>query len=356
MSPFRSFRTYLWRGRKRERSEIGTAVGLGLESESVLAHRHISKAIRLIAALPLVFPAHAASAATHQVHGHNAHASDSARGLGSATTDGLSCATFQWDNPSTKAVMRVPISLNGELYWYQLDTGADVVIPYGSPKHEGWSKRGDAVRIPNVHFAGMSFPAILAYPMENMPDSPDPRVLHGTVGLDLLVGHVFVIDFPKRRVCLLERADLRENLSRAADWTAAEIRHGKLFLKIDLNGRELNDVFYDTGSSPDALDVDLSMWKEATGRSGPDEATRHGSAQTWGRQLEFISAPASGDLRIGHHVYRRPLITTNPTQPAVFRTSYKAQGALGNALFKDSIIVLDLGSHPQFGIVDSRSQ
>jgi hypothetical protein len=92
--------------------------------------------------------------------------------------------------------------------------------------------------------------------------------LHGTVGLELLIGHAFVIDFAKLRICLLERADLPESLARVADWAPAEIRHGKLFVDLDLNGKKLDGILYDTGSSPDALAVDFGLWKEATGRSG----------------------------------------------------------------------------------------
>jgi hypothetical protein len=203
---------------------------------------------------------------------------------GNVTTDGLYCSRFEWnsDSVSDKAVMRVPISLDGKMYWYQLDTGADVLITYGPPRHEGWSPRGNAVRIPRVRFAGMSFSSILGYPMRNMPDSPHPEDLHGTVGLELLIGHAFVIDFPKQRICLLERADLPENLAREVDWTPAEIRHGKLFVDLDLNGKKLDGILYDTGSSPDALAVDFGLWKEATGRSGTKDATTHANAQSGG--------------------------------------------------------------------------
>jgi len=288
---------------------------------------------------------------TGENSGANEQSSGSIQRQSIATTDGLSCARFEWDDPSTKAVIRAPISLEGKLFWYQLDTGADVVIPYGSAKHEGWSQQGDAVRIPKVLFAGMSFPAILAYPMKDMPDSQNPQDLHGTVGLDLFIGHTFVIDLPKQRLCLLERADLPDSLSREADWSPAEIRHGKLFLKIELNGKKLDGIFYDTGSSPDALIVDFNLWKEATGRSGATDATSHTRAQSWGRKREFIGAPASGDLKIGNHVYKGPLIATTPAQPDSFHRKDQAQGLLGNALFGRSIIILDLGSHPQFGII-----
>jgi len=49
-------------------------------------------------------------------------------------------------------------------------------------------------------------------------------------------------------------------------------------------------------------------------------------------------------------------MTTTPARPDTFRTEYGAQGLLGNALFGGSIVILDLGSHPQFGIVNSSSQ
>lgn len=313
----------------------------------------LSTAALLLLTMPAVFHAAQQSSSDRQQD----RASDRAK-RSSVTTDGLSCSRFEWnsDGTSNKAVMRVPISLDGDAYWYQLDTGADVVIPYGSPKRKTWSPRGDAVRIPNVRFAGISFSAILGYPRRDVPDSPSPQGLHGTVGLEILIGHTFVIDFPKQRICLLERPDLPESLKREADWSPAEIRHGKLFVDLALNGKKLDGILYDTGSSSDALDVDLSLWREATGRSGTKDATTHSSGQSWGHQLEIIGAPASGDLKIGNHVYPRPLMTTVPAQPDTYRTEYRAQGLLGNALFTGSIIILDLGAHPSFGIINGGSQ
>jgi hypothetical protein len=167
--------------------------------------------------------------------------------------DGLSCSSFDWN--AEKSVMRVPLSLNGKHYFYQLDTGADVVIAYGNRPHKGWSPKEGEMRIPRARFAGMSFPAILAYPMKTISDEN----LQGTVGLDLLVGRTFIIDFPKKRICLIERADLPDSLIRAADWSDAEIRHGKLFINLTLNGKKLDEILYDTGSSPTALDLDLNL-------------------------------------------------------------------------------------------------
>lgn len=244
--------------------------------------------------------------------------------------------------------MRVPISMNGKQSWYQLDTGADEVVLYGTKKEEGWITKGDATRIPNVQFAGMSISAILAYRMPNLPDEG----LQGTVGLDLLVGHTFVIDFPKQRVCLMNRADVPESLMKAASWTPALISDGKLFLDAELNGKKVKRLMYDTGTSPDDLLVDFDLWKEATGKTGSKDATMHEMAQSWGQPREFIGAVATGDLKLGEHIYRHPQIRTAPSKPNDFRENYfGAQGALGNALFLNSIVILDLGAHPEFGVV-----
>lgn len=175
-----------------------------------------------------------------------------------------------------------------------------------------------------------------------------------------LCRHVFLRDSwisqSGYRVCLLERADLPQSLTRDADWSPAEIRHGKLFVDVEVDGKKLDKVFYDTGSSASALAVDFDFWKEVTGNSGTKDATAHFRAPSWGRELEIVGAHAYGDFRIGKQSYAKPLITTIPAQPSAFRTAFAAQGLMGNALFTESIIILDLGSHPRFGIVNNSAR
>jgi hypothetical protein len=303
----------------------------------------------------LILAAQQASVDSHQNQAKNI--AQSVR----VTTDGLACSKFEWGSStiSDKSAMLVPISLNGKQYLYQLDTGADVLIPYGPVLEQGWTARGGKiVRIPNVRFAGMTFSSVLGYQNKDMSVSSDPKDPHGTVGLELLIGKTFVMDFPKQRVCLLELGDLPESLEHAADWSDAEVRHGKLYVDLELNGKKIGKIFYDTGSSPDALAVDFDLWKEATGKSGTKDATTHFSfCCAWGHELEIIGAPASGDLKIGNKVYPKPMMTATPAAPDSYRTGYwEGQGLLGNALFTGSIVILDLGAHPKFGIIDSSSR
>jgi hypothetical protein len=88
---------------------------------------------------------------------------------------------------------------------------------------------------------------------------------------------------------------------------------------------------------------------------GTEDAAIHFSLQSWGREAVFIGAPASGDLKIGSHVYQKPMMPTEPAHPDTFRTRYGAQGLLGNALFTESIIILALGTHSRFRIISRGS-
>lgn len=315
--------------------------------------------MRILVAFLLLLPGPFMAHAAQQASVDSPKGGDSSRAHRTGlTTDGLSCSAFEWGSSTTsdKAVMLVPISLNRKQFWYQLDTGADVLIPYGSILEQGWTARGDAVRIPNVRFAGISFSSVLGYQNKEtkaMPVSPNLKDPHGTVGLEILLGKTFVMDFPKQRVCLLERGDLPGSLEHAADWSSAEVRHGKLYVDIELNGKKLDGILYDTGSSPNTLIVDFDLWKEATGKSGTKDATTHFSGCcNWGHEFEIIGAPASGDLKIGSHVYPKPMMITEPAHPDNFRAEYSGQGLLGNVPFTGSIVILDLGAHPRFGIID----
>ncbi len=267
------------------------------------------------------------------------------------STKRMRCSNFEWasDENSPKAVIRVPISIDGQHYWYQLDTGADVVIAYGKGVHQGWLAKTDFSEVRHVEFAGMS---ISAMPVFRMKDESD-KDLQGTVGLDLLVGRTFIIDFPEKRVCLLNRGELPDQLDQAASWTAAEIRNGKLFVQgLVLDGKPLSNVIYDSGTSPDELAVDFPLWKKATGRQSAADATSHNYAQTWGKKIEYVGARATGALILGKHTYPNPMLSACPSRPTNFHDNvHGAIGALGNALFFNSIVILDLGSHPQFGVV-----
>lgn len=265
------------------------------------------------------------------------------------TTDGLSCSSFTWsaDKQSRYEGIIVPISLNGRTYSFQLDTGADVLITYGKTPHPDWTPHGRTLRISNVRFAGMSIPSVLAYPHPEMSDED----IQGTVGLDILVGHVFVIDFPNRRVCLLNHADVPPSLMKAANWTNAEIRRGHFYIDAEVGDTKLSGLIFDTGSSPLSLDVDLGTWKQLTGRDDAVGTTAPIEEHVWGKILHRIEAPATADLKIGKLSFPHPVVSTTVERPQYYSSAMAGEGVIGNAPFLQDILVLDLGSFPGFGVI-----
>jgi hypothetical protein len=118
-----------------------------------------------------------------------------------------------------------------------------------------------------------------------------------------------------------------------------------------LNGTDLDAVFFDTGTSLFDLSVDIDRWKLLTGRSGETEATKRINLNSWGKPVTFYGAPALGPLEVGPLRLNVPTVYYNGLQPDSFKKwQFRVQGLMGNAPFWKEIVVLDLGSHPAFGI------
>ncbi len=280
-------------------------------------------------------------------------------------TRDLQCSHFDWtkDENGQHGAMIVPVTLNGRTYKFQLDTGADVVITYGKDVQPGWTHFGDhALRIPNVQFAGSSFPAILAFPMPSMHADE----IQGTIGLDLFMGRTLILDFPAQRVCLIERGDLPLSIEQTASWNYGEIgKSGKFFISATVSGVKVPRLLYDSGSSPAAVDVDLTLWKSVTGRASTTGTPISKPLSAWGKELHNVGAQATGNLVLSGYrdlpdtvkpaatpiTFPHPLVTTTVERPTYYRTELDGDGVLGNALFTNDILVLDLGAHPRLGVI-----
>jgi hypothetical protein len=266
------------------------------------------------------------------------------------------CTAFEWDaleGVTERGAIRVPVTLDGRTYWYQLDTGADATIIYGAEAERwGWRKGAEWVRVPAISLGGSSISAAMLYVMADMKTKPGSTA--GTVGLDLLLGQIAVLDYPGKRFCLIRRADAPEELRlhKRGAWVSAEIRDGKFFVHSKLNGQVLKDVFFDTGASAFPLMVDFETWKTLTGKVGEADASTRIVGNSWGKPMPFIGAPATGALQVGPLQLPSPIIFYRGTEPDHFKKyPYPATGLLGNAPFWNDVIVLDLGVHPAFGIL-----
>jgi hypothetical protein len=179
----------------------------------------------------------------------------------------------------------------------------------------------------------------------------------GTIGLDLLVGKVVVLDLAYMRFCMSE-SDAPEvpALLDETEFTAAELRDGKLFVEAKLGEEALDGLLFNTGASAFPLQVDLELWQRLTGLNGDEETNTQWEVTTRGASVVFVGAPALGQLQIGQTAIDVPMVFFQQDRPSAFAEwPIQVRGLLGNALFFEVAIVLDLreGS-PRFGILPVR--
>lgn len=266
-------------------------------------------------------------------------------------------AAFEWSEASGisgRAAMRFPVDLDGTEGWLQLDTGLDATLVYGDlPADRGWETHDGMYRVPRFDIGDIRLgPAWVRSRQENGEES----TLLGSLGLDLLVGHMVLIDYPHRRMALMSHGDVPQWLLQNTTWTPAELRDAKFFLNAVIGGESMDGLFFDTGASAFDIVVDFEDWVEITGCTSPEEAPTRWRVNSWGRTVTAVGAPAHGPLVIGSARIPHPLVFYLQEQPNLFsHWPFQARGLVGNAPFVDRIVILDLGIRPRFGLVQRKS-
>jgi hypothetical protein len=274
----------------------------------------------------------------------------------------LECADFRWvDEPdiADKAAMLVTLTVGDKPLEFQLDTGIPVTViaESGAEKH-GIEYRfdetdGSAFTAPvDLELAGERYPQRQVFIKPNI--SPEPA---GSVGLDLLMGKIVVFDFPGGRFCVREANDPGvAALMESSAFTPVDVRDGKLFIDIEIGDERLEDVFFDTGASAFPLHVDLPVWQRLTGRNGAEVSNTRWQVRSWGTTVNFVGAPALGEMAVGGARIARPTVFYLEEKPESFKDwPFPVQGLIGNVPFLDQVVVLDMRPESsRFGLIADR--
>ena len=157
--------------------------------------------------------------------------------------------------------------------------------------------------------------------------------VQGTLGLDVLVGRVAVIDYPGQRFCLFDAADLPEPLRRAKI-VSASLRDAKLWLPLKVGDFASDAILFDTGSSEMPLRVDKANWTKLTGLTDTKTATAHFNGRAWGKPIVFEGSPAKTSMDLGGINLGQKFVFTDPSDPASFAAwPFRTDGIIGNEPF-----------------------
>jgi hypothetical protein len=267
-------------------------------------------------------------------------------------------ASFEWvaaEGVSDRVAMKVPVRLDGEDGWMQLDTGLDATVVYGNlAEKRGWETHEGMYHVPALDIGSIALGPIWLRARGDIAVSPGSEGQSlGSLGLDILVGYVVVIDYPGRRLTLLRPGQVPRWMWQHTTWAPAELRDAKLFLNVILGGKSLDGVFFDTGASAFEMTVDLETWRDLTGRAGPEEASVRWTVASWGNSVTAIGAPARGPLVVGSARIEEPRVFYIEEQPNLFAGwPFPAKGLVGSAPFWDRVVILDLGIRPRFGLLE----
>ncbi|WP_423821293.1 hypothetical protein V5738_13265 [Salinisphaera sp. SPP-AMP-43] len=268
-----------------------------------------------------------------------------------ADSEQIHCRAMKWIRykDQAKAALTVPIMLNGRLEWFQLDTGTPYTMLHGEQLARDYgaaSASQSRLEIEDVRLAGVD---LGRRTLHVLGDHEPNENYSGTLGLDMLMGHLVILNFPDQRFCMIEDALPSEAMMRRTLWAKGVLRDGHLFFDINFGDHVLSDVLFDTGSSNIALWVDHPAWSQMTGIDDPENAAQLREGMNWGRKITMAGAPAKNRLRLGPIPFRSQIVSTAVEQPDFFNGF--ANGLFGNAPFFGDIVVLSLGPTPALGVI-----
>ncbi len=251
------------------------------------------------------------------------------------------CSDFRWARHSggEHGAMLVDARLDQRPVRLQLDTGSDISVLYG--------------RLPDMPATGRLAGSLSLGPLElghlEFVEFPHvtPGAADGVIGLDALLGHQLLIDYPAGTLCLVDHTP-------EGNWLEipSRLRRGKLFLFSQVGDSMEWGYFFDTGASLYHLLVDRARWQQLTGRTGSEADNRLIEGSGWGRPLTTVGAAPVDTLRIGPLTLVEPMVHFVLEQPQRFTAHpARANGLIGNAPFLDKVIRIDLrGARPLFAV------
>ncbi|MGS2722509.1 hypothetical protein ACVBEJ_02110 [Porticoccus sp. GXU_MW_L64] len=256
------------------------------------------------------------------------------------------CAPFQWitdTDGSEKAAMVVQALINGNSVDMQFDTGSDVSVFYGpqpaldsglaiAEKVGGQPASAARLSIGEMDFGEQEF---------HISDYPSAQVA-GRIGLRTLLDKIVQIDYPGQQICLLSKAQYHLSRNQIRQ-VPARIRSSKLFLTTELNGHKEQRFFFDTGASMFDLLLDKPQWQQLTQRSGSENNNIRIEGWANDQLVTTIGAPLTGSLKIGDIDIHSAQVYFTRERPNYFANlPIDADGLLGNSLFFDKKVILDL--------------
>lgn len=256
---------------------------------------------------------------------------------------------IKWFNdPITpKALLQIPVKLEGisEIQYLQLDTGDWKSHLYGYQLAQILDKNDPLLELDEFILNGaIGDHSFKNFKFEHMKgfgksraDSGQEKI--GILGTDFFKDKILVIDFINDCFLISDKLEVIEYLDYKFEFisTTRNLSNSMLF-RIILNGKIIDNIMYDTGSSIITLDLkskaDWEAFLSSNKTSNPGKFTASNRSGTF----DVVSVDSEAVMQIGDFEYNNPRVF-HPDTDMYEKCGYN--GLIGNQPFFDKCIVLD---------------
>ncbi|RSK40137.1 hypothetical protein [Hymenobacter perfusus] len=271
-----------------------------------------------------------------------------------------------------KVALMVPVKINDLRgnFTTQFDLGSDATLLYENALRSYFPGRRQLYALVDTTQRGINDNGVVNFGTTGLPVTmggatiPHPRLmvghgdavppdslytssekLIGSIGSDFLAGKVLIIDYPQRRMCVLDSVDAYWR--GRTTFVASRLKNGRMHIPVTVGPRTYWTLF-DTGASIFPLNTDYATWQSLTGTTAVTDSMR---LPSWGEMVWFYGAPMPQDAYLGTlklpksvaWYNRNPRLTT-------FNKAEQIDALTGNVFFINNTVVLDF-KRRQFGVV-----
>jgi len=285
---------------------------------------------------------------------------------------------FQWMGATIdgrafdKVAITLPVQISGLRgnFIAQFDLGSDISQLYGNTIKNYFSSRDALFKKLDTAHRSTSDDGSAEYPIKGLKVTtggytvPEPYLSDnfgdevpkdslytssqknvGTIGASFTKNKVLIIDYPNKRMCLLDSVD--SYWSAKTTFVDCRMGKGRIQLPVTING-QVNWIMFDTGASLFPLSIDSTLWKKIV---DPHARLDTLHISSWGQIVPCYGAPIISDVYLGTMKMPPAEAWYNQNKRLLeFNRQEGIAGLTGNAYFLHNIIVIDF-KNKRFGVV-----